>query len=116
MLTLYHNPRCRKSREGLQILEESGKAFETRLYLTDAFSKQELKDLIKALGIAPIELVRTNEAIWKSDYKGKELTDDQVIEAMLTHPRLIERPVVTDGKSAVIGRPGDRITAFVEGI
>ena len=116
MLTIYHNPRCRKSREGLQLLEESGKAFETRLYLTEAFSKQELTDLIQALGVAPIELVRKNEAIWKSDYKGKDLSDEEVIEAMLAHPRLIERPVVTDGRSAVIGRPGERITAFVEGL
>ena len=115
MLTIFHNPRCRKSREGVQLLEASGQAFETRLYLTDAFTKQELKSLIKALGISPIDLVRKNEAIWKSDYKGKELDDEAVIEAMLAHPRLIERPVVSDGKSAVIGRPGERITAFVEG-
>lgn len=115
MLTLYHNPRCRKSREGLQILEASGKSFKTRLYLAEAFSKQELTNLIKALGIAPIELVRKNEAIWKSEFKEKDLSDEEVIEAMLTHPRLIERPVLTDGRSAVIGRPGDRISAFLEG-
>ena len=115
MLTLYHNPRCRKSREGLKILEASGKNFVTRLYLSEAFSKEELTDLIKALGVSPIELIRTNEAIWKSEFKGKDLTDDEVIEAMLANPRLIERPVVTDGQSAVIGRPGERITTFLEG-
>lgn len=116
MLTIYHNPRCRKSREGLELLEGSGKDFETRLYLTDAFTKEELKDLVKALGIAPIDLVRKNEAIWKSEYKGKNLSDEEVIDALLTHPRLIERPVVTDGTSAVIGRPGERISAFLEGV
>ena len=116
MLTIYHNPRCRKSREGLQLLQESGLDFATRLYLTDAFTIKEMKDLLKALGSAPIDLVRKNEAIWKSDYKGKELSDEEVIEALLAHPRLIERPVVTDGESAVIGRPGERITAFLQGL
>ena len=115
MLTLYHNPRCRKSREGLEILKSSGKEFETRLYLNDPFTKRELADLIKALDIAPIDLVRKNEAVWKSEYKGKAMTDDAVIEAMLAHPRLIERPVVSDGSSAVVGRPAGRITAFLDG-
>lgn len=116
MLTIYHNPRCRKSREGLQVLEASGKAFETRLYLSEPFTRSELTELIKALDIAPIDLVRKGEAIWKSEYKGKDLNDSAVIDAMLSHPKLIERPVVTDGTSAVIGRPAERIRAFVEEI
>lgn len=113
MITIYHNPRCRKSREGLQILEENLKDFQTRLYLTDPFTEKELRQLIQALGISPIELIRKNEAIWKSEYKGKDLDDDAMIRAMLDHPRLIERPVVTDGRQAVIGRPGERILEFL---
>lgn len=96
-------------------MEASGKDFKTRLYLTEPLSRSELTELINALGIAPIDLVRKNEVIWKSEYKGKGLTDKAVIDAMLTHPKLIERPVVTDGRTAVIGRPGDRITAFLKG-
>ena len=116
MITIYHNPRCRKSREGLQILEENLNAFQTRLYLTEHFTEKELRELIQALGISPLDLVRKNEAIWKSEYKGKDLSDDAVIQAMLAHPRLIERPVVTDGKNAVIGRPGERIREFLSGL
>lgn len=115
MITIYHNPRCRKSREGLQMLEEKLDTFQTRLYLTEPVTEKELRQLIEALGIAPIELVRKNEAIWKSDYKGMDLSDDAIIQAMLAHPRLIERPIVTDGSKAVIGRPGERILDFLSG-
>ena len=114
MLTIYHNPRCRKSREGLAILEESGKEFQTRLYLKEPLSKAELKSVIQQLGIAAIDLVRTNEKVWKSDYKGKDLSDEEVLDAMLAHPALIERPVVSDGHRAVIGRPPDTISGFLE--
>ena len=69
MLIIYHNPRCAKSREGLEILEKSGKDFEIVKYLDDVPTKEELKSLIGYLGIAPIDLVRTNEAIWKENYK-----------------------------------------------
>ena len=61
--------------------------------------------MIALLAIKPIQLIRKNEAIWKSDYKGKPLTDNQIIKAMVKHPKLIERPIVINGKQAVIGRP-----------
>ena len=105
MITIYHNPRCSKSREGFQILEDSGKDFEVIKYLDEPISEIKLKEIIGLLGIKPIELVRKNEAIWKSDYKGKNLTDDNIISAMIKNPKLIERPIVVNGKEAVIGRP-----------
>lgn len=114
MLTIYHNPRCRKSREGLAILEDSGKEFQTRLYLKEPLSKAELKSLVQQLGIAAIDLVRTNEKVWKSDYKGKDLSEGEVLDAMLANPVLIERPVVSDGRKAVIGRPPENISDFLE--
>ncbi len=113
MITIYHNPRCRKSREGLQLLEASGKAHEVRLYQKDPLSKKELQLIVKALGVPAETLVRKNEAVWKSDYKGKELTEDDILTAMQENPSLIERPVVSDGKRAVIGRPGEKITEFL---
>ncbi|MCL5128441.1 arsenate reductase (glutaredoxin) [Algibacter sp. L4_22] len=113
MIKIYHNPRCSKSRQGLEILENSGKPFEIVKYLDDTLSAEALEEIISLLKIKPIELVRKNEAIWKSDFKGKDLTDTEVIDAMVQNPKLIERPIVVNGKKAVIGRPPSLIVDIV---
>lgn len=113
MIKIYHNPRCRKSREGLELLENSGKTFEVIKYLDDQLTVTDLKDIIDKLNIKPIELVRRNEAIWKSDYKDKTMSDDEIIEAMANHPKLIERPIVINGNNARIGRPADNILEII---
>jgi arsenate reductase len=109
MIKIYHNPRCRKSREGLAILENSGKEFEVIKYLDDVPSEIRLTEIIKLLGISPIQLVRKNEKIWKDSFKGKELTDAEIISAMIKNPKLIERPIVINNNKAVIGRPPENI-------
>ena len=113
MIKIYHNPRCSKSRQGLEILENSGKPFEIVKYLDDTLSEKALTELIALLGIEPIALVRKNEAIWKSDFKGKTLTDAEVIDAMVNNPKLIERPIVVNGNKAVIGRPPQLILDII---
>ncbi|MGG8495125.1 arsenate reductase (glutaredoxin) [Tenacibaculum sp. TC6] len=113
MIKIFHNNRCSKSRCGVEILENSGKDFEIINYLQTPPNKEELKDIIKLLGIAPIELVRKNEQIWKDAYKDKNLSDDEVIEAMIENPKLIERPIVINGKKAVIGRPPETIKEII---
>ena len=113
MTKIYHNPRCSKSRQGLEIIENSGKPFEIVKYLDDNLSAKALTEIVTLLGIKPIELVRKNEAIWKSDFKGKDLTDAEVIEAMANNPKLIERPIVINGKKAVIGRPPSLILDII---
>lgn len=113
MIKIYHNNRCRKSREGLKILEESGKQFKIVKYLENVPSKEELKNIIALLGISPIELVRKNEAIWKEQFKNKDLTDDEIIDAMITNPKLIERPIVINGDLATIGRPPIKIKEII---
>ncbi|WP_191859450.1 arsenate reductase (glutaredoxin) [Hanstruepera ponticola] len=113
MITIYHNSRCRKSREGLEILENSGKPFEIRKYLEDVPTVNELEELIDKLDIQPIELVRTNETIWKDNFKGKKLSDTQIIKAMVENPKLIERPIVINGNKAIIGRPPERIIEII---
>ncbi len=113
MIKIYHNNRCSKSRQGLQILEESGKDFEIIKYLENIPSQEELLEIIELLGIKPIELIRKNEAIWKENYKGKELTDTEVIAAMVKNPKLIERPIIINGDKAVIGRPPEKIITIV---
>ncbi len=109
MIKIYHNPRCKKSREGLEILERSGKNFEIIKYLEDIPSKKLLKEIISKLGIDPEQLLRKNEAIWKEKFKGKNLSDDEIVDAMVSNPKLIERPIVVNGNEAVIGRPPEKI-------
>jgi len=113
MIRIYHNNRCSKSRFGVKALEESGKQFEIVKYLEDVPTKKELKHIIKLLGISPIELVRKNEKIWKENYKGKTLSDDDIIEAMIANPKLIERPIIINGDKAVIGRPTEKILEII---
>lgn len=113
MIKIYHNNRCSKSRCGLELLEKSGKEFNVVKYLETPPTEDELKDIISLLGISPIELVRKNEAVWKENFKGKELSDKEVITAMVNNPKLIERPIVIANNKAVIGRPPERILDII---
>ncbi len=113
MITIYHNNRCRKSREGLEILGISGKEYSVREYLNDVPTKDELKNILAILNINPIELIRRNESIWKENYKNVTLTDDEIIDAMIKYPKLIERPIVINGEKAVIGRPPSKILDII---
>ena len=108
-MQIYHNPRCRKSRETLALLENKGIKPEIVLYLDNPPSKKELKEIIAKLGIEAEQLVRKTEAIYKENYKGKTLSDSQWVKAMLDNPKLIERPIVINGKKAMIGRPPEKI-------
>jgi arsenate reductase len=113
MIQILHNPRCRKSREGLAIVEESGQPFEVVKYLDEPLSAGELQDIIKKLKIRPIDLIRTNEAIWKQEFKGKSMSDDDIINAMVSNPKLIERPIVIHNNKAVVGRPAEKIRDII---
>ncbi|AQS93453.1 arsenate reductase (glutaredoxin) [Polaribacter sp. BM10] len=113
MIKIYHNPRCSKSIQGLAILEESKKEFEIVKYLEEIPSEKELKAIIEKLGISPIQLVRKTEKIWKENFKGKELSDDEIVTAMIENPKLIERPIVINNNKAVIGRPPENIATIL---
>lgn len=109
MIKIYHNARCSKSREGLDILKKSGQDFEIIEYLNNVPTKKELTEVIELLGIKPEQLLRKNEAVWKENFKGKTLSDNDLIDAMIQNPKLIERPIVINGNKAVIGRPVQNI-------
>jgi len=109
MITIYHNPRCSKSRQGVSFLETYGAPFKAVKYLDNPPNHKDLQTILKKLNIEPIDLVRKNEAIWKSQYKGKDLTNADIIDAMTKHPKLIERPIVVKGTQAVIARPAKNI-------
>lgn len=109
MIKIYHNPRCSKSREGICELDEINQPYEIIKYLETPITKDELESILKKLNYKPIELVRVKESIWIEKYKGKNLSDDEIIEAMVQNPKLIERPIVINGNKAVVARPKEKI-------
>ena len=104
-MKIYHNPRCTKSRETLQLLQDAGQEPEVILYLQTPPNREELQDLLKKLDLKPSQLIRKGEKIYKEQYKDQKMTEARWLTAMLKHPQLIERPIVVKGKKAVIGRP-----------
>lgn len=109
MIKVYHNPRCRKSREALQFLEEKNLDFEVVLYLNDPLSEEKLAELINILNIPAIDLIRKEESLWKSEFKDKNLSENELIKLMIQEPRLMQRPIVVMDNKAVIARPADSI-------
>lgn len=114
MIQIYHNPRCGKSRTCLAFIEQTNQEFEIISYLTQTPSFNELKVLLKQLNIEPIQLVRTKEKIWIENFKGKTLSDDQIINTMAENPILIERPIVVKDGKAIIGRDPDLVASFLD--
>ncbi len=114
-IQIWHNPRCSKSREALKVLEENGVEAEVVKYLDVPHTKEEIKKLLKMLGLQSArELMRTKEAIYK-ELGLKEVEDEEkLIEAMVEHPRLIERPIVIKDGKAVIGRPVEKVVELVK--
>ncbi len=108
-LKIYHNPRCRKSRETLKLITEKGLEPEVILYLQNPPGEQELTRIIDLLGIDPTALIRKGESIFKENFKGKELSADEWIKIMVENPKLIERPIVVKGDQAIIGRPPENV-------
>lgn len=113
MITIYHNPRCSKSKACNFMLEDFGEKVQVINYTKNLFTEKTLAEVIRLLKIKPIELVRKNEQEWKDNYKGKELTDNKVIKAMVKYPKLIERPIVVNGNKAAIGRPLEAVQAIL---
>lgn len=108
-VTIYHNPRCGKSRNALKVLEDAGVEFSIVDYLKNPPDKATLKEVIKKLGIKPSDLVRQKESVFIENYKGKSLSDDEWIDALIQHPILIERPIVIVGSKAWIVRTDDAL-------
>ena len=109
-ITIYHNPRCSKSRETLALLEEQGITPVIVEYLKDIPSAETLRDVLTKLGLTPRHLLRNKEDDYKAlNLSDTSLSDDALIEAMCAHPKLIERPIVIKGKNARIGRPPQQV-------
>ena len=109
MYTVYHNPRCRKSRAGLEYVKNKSGDVEVVEYLKNPLTEDELKTLLMKLNKKPQDMIRTQEAIYKSDFKGKNFHDDEWVKIMIENPKLIRRPIVVRGNKAVWGDPAEEI-------
>ncbi|MFN3874489.1 MAG: arsenate reductase (glutaredoxin) [Flavobacteriales bacterium] len=107
--TIYHNPRCAKSRQALKLLRDKGIEPKVVEYLKQVPAERELEMLVMKLGIRPEQLVRKGEAAYKAHWKGLRLNDHEWIRVMHEHPELIERPIIVKDHKAVIGRTAERI-------
>ncbi|MFD1384936.1 arsenate reductase (glutaredoxin) [Rhodanobacter aciditrophus] len=110
MTVIYHNPRCSKSRETLQLLEDNNIIPEVKLYLQTPPTKEELKELLNKLGMTSAqELMRKKEEDYKTLNLKSESDEETLIDAMINHPKLIERPIVVHGGKAKVGRPPESV-------
>ncbi len=108
-MKIYHNPRCSKSRQTLQLIQDKGAEVEIIEYLKDIPTKEELKNVLYKLGLNAEDILRKGEADYKENYKGKTLSNDEWIDAMIQYPKLIERPIVIKDNKAVLGRPPENV-------
>ena len=114
MVTIFHNPRCGKSRECLSFLNQEKEEINVINYLINPPNFEELSAIIQLLQIKPIALVRQKESIWISEFKHQSMSDTEVIQAMVQHPILIERLIVIHGNKAVIARPFEKAISILE--
>ena len=109
MITILHNPRCRKSRETLKLIEESGEDYEIVEYLKNPPTKDRLRELITKVNLPFDYFIRRNEALFKEKFKGKDLSEEEWLDVLVDNPKLLERPIVEKGDEAVIGRPPENV-------
>lgn len=112
-IRIFHNPRCRKSRETLKLMQDKGVEPEIFLYLEEKLSRKLIKDALQALDIPAESLIRKSEPAYKENFKGKSLSETEWIDAMLQYPKLIERPIVIKDGKAVLGRPPENVLDLI---
>ena len=108
-LRIYHHPRCSKSRKALSLIKNKTSEFKIVEYLKYPLKFKEIKLLLSQLSMKPIELVRVKEPIWKTNYKGKKMRDNEIINTLIKHPKLMQRPIVTKDNKAIIARTKENL-------
>ena len=109
MLTIYHNPRCRKSRETLELIKEADADVDVVEYLKKPLTEDEIHNLLAKLNLPVDYLIRKNEELFKTQFKGKDFTEDQWIKVLAENPQLLERPIVVKDDEAILGRPPENV-------
>jgi len=108
-MKIYHNPRCSKSRETLQLIKDAGVEVEIVEYLNTIPTAEDLKMILMKLNLKPTDILRKGEAVYKEKFKNSNFNDDEWIKVMLEYPKLIERPIVVKGNKAILGRPPQKV-------
>ena len=114
MLKIYHNPRCRKSREALEFLKNKKLDYKIHYYLENHLTSNELESIIKKIKLKPSDIVRKNEKDWKAIPNRSDLTENEILKILALNPKLIERPIVTSDKLGVLARPLENLYQFLD--
>ena len=114
MLKIYHNPRCKKSREALEFLKNKKLDYKIHYYLENLLTSNELESIIKKIKLKPSDIVRKNEKDWKAIPNRSDLTENEILSLLISNPKLIERPIVTNQKIGVLARPLEKLVQFLE--
>ncbi|WP_035719986.1 arsenate reductase (glutaredoxin) [Francisella sp. W12-1067] len=112
-MKIYHNPKCSKSRQAKQILDQQDVNYDVHSYLDNPLSIEELKGLLKKLKLSIRDIIRTKEELWKENFKDNEYSEDQLIEIVAKNPRLLERPIIEHKDFAVVARSEDKIAEIL---
>lgn len=113
-MKIYHNPRCSKSRETLQLIKDANAVIEIIDYQKAVITKKELEGVLMKLNMSPQQIVRKGEALYKSKYKDKKFSKEEWIQILIENPILIERPIVIKGNKAVLGRPPENVFVLLK--
>ncbi|MEY8702825.1 arsenate reductase family protein [Francisella philomiragia] len=108
-MKIYHNPKCSKSRQAKQVLDQNNINYDTHLYLDNPLSVKEIKGLLTKLKLSITDIIRTKEAVWKENFKDGEFTSDELIEIVASNPKLLERPIIEHNDFAVVARSDEKI-------
>ncbi|MDF0651221.1 MAG: arsenate reductase (glutaredoxin) [Nitrospira sp. LK265] len=113
-ITIYHKPTCTTCRQAVQLLKDSGAPFTAVNYYERLFTKTQLKTLLKKAALSPKDVLRTKEDLYRElGLAKKQLSDDELLDLMVKHPDLIQRPIVEKGDQAMLARPADSIKKFL---
>lgn len=112
-MKIYHNPRCSKSRQTLQLIKDAGVDVEVVEYLNAIPTKEELEMILMKLNLKPTDIIRKGEAVYKEKFKNSNFNDDEWIKIMIEYPKLIERPIVVKGNKAILGRPPENVLDLI---
>lgn len=115
-MKIYHNPRCTKSRNALKLIHDKGLDIEIVEYLKTPLDANELKSITKLIDLTPEQIVRKNEEVYKNEFKGKSLTNEQWIDALISNPKLIQRPIIIANGKGIIGRDENELSLFLNQI
>ena len=115
-MRIYHNPRCRKSREALNYLNECGYEVKVIKYLENKLTSKKISDLLEKINLSPQEIIRKNETLWKKKYSKMDLNEKELIDILSNNPILIERPIVEFKDFGVLARPIENLIRFHQNV